>query len=173
MKHCLLAGICVIASALIGPAAHAEDTLKIGLIMPYSGQFADTATQMDDGLKLYLKQHGNMLAGKSVELIRKDVGGIAPPVAKRLAQELVTRDNIDILAGFGHTQCHGRRRRVCRGEEVHGSDECGHGHRHHQIALHGAGLVHRATAQSDARHLVEATWAEESLHDGDRLWSRH
>jgi branched-chain amino acid transport system substrate-binding protein len=103
MKRLLLAGAGLLVSALIGPAASAEDTVKIGIIMPYSGQFADTAAQMDDGIKLYLKQHGDKLAGKSVELIRKDVGGIAPPVAKRLAQELVTRDNVDILAGFNLT----------------------------------------------------------------------
>ena len=46
--------------------------------MPYAGQFADAATQMDDGIKLYLKQHGDKLGGKNVEIIRKDVGGINP-----------------------------------------------------------------------------------------------
>jgi branched-chain amino acid transport system substrate-binding protein len=103
MTRYLLAGIAALASALIGCGAHAEDTVKIGLILPYSGQFADTATQMDDGFKLYLKQHGDKLVGKNVEIVRKDVGGINPPVAKRLAQELVTRDNVDILAGFALT----------------------------------------------------------------------
>ncbi len=103
MQRILLASFSAFAMSLLPAAVHAQGTVKIGLIMPYSGQFADTATQIDDGLKLYLKQHGNKLAGKSVELIRKDVGGIAPPVAKRLAQELVTRDNIDILAGFNLT----------------------------------------------------------------------
>jgi len=68
--------------------------------MPYSGQFADTGTQMDNAIKLYVKQHGDVVAGKKLEFIRKDVGGIAPEVAKRLAQELVVRDNVDILAGF-------------------------------------------------------------------------
>ena len=58
------------------------------------------ATQMDDGVKLYLKQHGDKLGGINVEIIRKDTGGINPAVAKRLAQELVTRDNVDIFAGF-------------------------------------------------------------------------
>ena len=77
-----------------------QDTVKIGVIMPYSGQFADPSTQSDDGIKLYLKQHGDKLGGKNVEIIRKDTGGINPPVAKRLAQELVTRDNVDILTGF-------------------------------------------------------------------------
>ena len=81
-------------------SANAQDTIKIGLIMPYSGQFADTAAQMDNAIKLYMKQHGDTVAGKKIELIRKDTGGIAPDVAKRLAQELVVRDHADILAGF-------------------------------------------------------------------------
>ena len=47
-----------------------------------------------------MKQHGDTVAGKKIEFIRKDTGGIAPDVAKRLAQELVVRDKVDILAGF-------------------------------------------------------------------------
>lgn len=91
----------VIAAALLAASsAHAQQTVKIGLIEPYSGQFADAATQQDNAIKLFVKQNGDMVAGKKIEIIRKDVGGINPPVAKRLAQELVTRDNVDILAGF-------------------------------------------------------------------------
>ena len=87
--------------ALVGTsAANAQGTIKIGVILPYSGQFADTATQLDGGIKLYLKQHGDTVAGKKIEIIRKDSGGVAPDVAKRLAQELVVRDNVDVLAGF-------------------------------------------------------------------------
>jgi branched-chain amino acid transport system substrate-binding protein len=104
MKRFLLAGIVAFVPSFFAAAGHAQDTVKdtvkIGVVMPYSGQFADPTTQSDDGIKLYLKQHGNKLGGKNVEIIRKDVGGINPPVAKRLAQELVTRDNVDILAGF-------------------------------------------------------------------------
>ena len=81
-------------------SANAQETIKIGIIMPYSGQFADTATQMDNAIKLYMKQHGDTVAGKKIELIRKNTGGIAADVAKRLAQELVVRDHADILAGF-------------------------------------------------------------------------
>ena len=80
--------------------ADAQGTIKIGLIMPYSGQFADAAAQMDNAIKLYVKQKGDTVAGKKLEFIRKDTGGIAPDVAKRLAQELIVRDNVDILAGF-------------------------------------------------------------------------
>jgi branched-chain amino acid transport system substrate-binding protein len=91
----------VIAAALLAASsAHAQQTIKIGLIEPYSGQFADAATQQDNAIKLFMKQNGDMVAGKKIEIIRKDVGGINPPVAKRLAQELVTRDKVDILAGF-------------------------------------------------------------------------
>ena len=68
--------------------------------MAYSGQFADTAAQMDNAIKLYMKQHGDTVAGKKIEIIRKDTGGPNPDVAKRLAQELVVRDKVDILAGF-------------------------------------------------------------------------
>ena len=93
----------MLAVTLLPAAAGAQGTIKIGLIMPYSGQFADTATQMEGGLKLYMKQHGDTVAGKKIEIIRKDVGGINPPVAKRLAQELVMRDKVDILAGFALT----------------------------------------------------------------------
>ena len=96
---CGLAGLAT-AFAIAGGPALAQDTIKIGLIMPYSGQFADTGIQIDNGIKLYVKQHGDTVAGKKIEFIRKDTGGVAPDVAKRLAQELVVRDNVDILAGF-------------------------------------------------------------------------
>jgi branched-chain amino acid transport system substrate-binding protein len=97
----MLTTLAGVAAALIAAApAHAQGTVKIGLIMPYSGQFADTATQMDNAIKLYVKQNGDTVAGKKLEFIRKDTGGIAPDVAKRLAQELVVRDKVDILAGF-------------------------------------------------------------------------
>lgn len=88
------------AAALIGAgAAQAQDTIKIGIINAYSGQFADPGNQLDAGIELYIAQHGDMVAGKKIELIRKDVGGIAPDVAKRLAEELVVRDQVDILVG--------------------------------------------------------------------------
>jgi branched-chain amino acid transport system substrate-binding protein len=97
----LLVGLGGFAAALLAAApAGAQDTIKVGLILPYSGQFADTGNQLDNAIKLYVKQHGDTVAGKKLEFIRKDVGGIAPDTAKRLAQELVVRDKVDILAGF-------------------------------------------------------------------------
>ena len=99
--HRLLAGLGVSAALLFASApAGAQGTIKIGLINVLSGQFADAGIQMDNGVKTYMKEHGDTVAGKKIEVIRKDVGGPAPDVAKRLAQELVVRDGVDMLAGF-------------------------------------------------------------------------
>jgi branched-chain amino acid transport system substrate-binding protein len=95
--------IAIAASMFSALPARAQQTVKIGVILAYSGQFADPAAQMDNGIKLYLREHGDVVAGKRIELIRKDTGGIAPDVAKRLAQELIVRDNVDLLAGFALT----------------------------------------------------------------------
>jgi branched-chain amino acid transport system substrate-binding protein len=89
-----------LGAAMLAGSATAQDSIKIGLIEPYSGQFADGATQQDNAVKLFMKLNGDTIAGKKIEIIRKDTGGINPPVAKRLAQELVTRDKADILTGF-------------------------------------------------------------------------
>jgi len=99
-RRSILSGAAALALLASSGPALAQGTVKIGVIMPYSGQFADLATQMDNGIKLYMKQNGDTVAGKKIELIRKDTGGVAPDVATRLAQELITRDNVDMLAGF-------------------------------------------------------------------------
>jgi len=100
MRKTILGVAAMAAAFFCLTSAHAQGTIKIGVILPYSGQFADAAVQQDNAIKLYIKQHGDMVAGKKIEIIRKDVGGINPPVAKRLATELVTRDKVDLLAGF-------------------------------------------------------------------------
>jgi branched-chain amino acid transport system substrate-binding protein len=100
MKRFLMTGVALLAATLLPAAANAQGTVKIGVIAAFSGQFADTAAQVDNGIKLYMKQHGDKVAGKTIEIIRKDTGGPNPDVAKRLAQELVVRDKVDILAGF-------------------------------------------------------------------------
>ena len=98
MKRSLFAGAALLAVVILPAGANAQ--IKIGVINSYSGQFADTGAQIDNGIKLYMKQHGDTVAGKKIEIIRKDTGGPNPDVAKRLAQELIVRDKADILAGF-------------------------------------------------------------------------
>ena len=100
MRRALIGLSATVAGVLVAASADAQGTIRIGIVLAYSGQFADTAAQMDNAIKLYVKQHGDTVAGKKIEFIRKDVGGIAPPVAKRLSQELVVRDGVDVLAGY-------------------------------------------------------------------------
>ena len=93
-------GMGAVAAAVLAAAPVNAQSVKVGVIQSFSGQFADTGIQIDNGIKLYMKQNGDTVAGKKIEIIRKDTGGIAPDIAKRLAQELIVRDGVDILAGF-------------------------------------------------------------------------
>ncbi len=88
---------------LAGVAARAEEPLKIGLIAAFSGPFADYGKEMQAGVNAFLKQHGDTVAGRKVQVLARDTTGPLPDVAKRLAQELVVREKVDFLAGFGLT----------------------------------------------------------------------
>ena len=100
----LLCGLAGVALAFLGAgSASAQNSVKIGMINEYSGQFADTGAQIDHGVTLWMKQHGDTVAGKKIELIRKDTGGMFPDTAKRLAQEAIVRDHADILGAFSLT----------------------------------------------------------------------
>jgi branched-chain amino acid transport system substrate-binding protein len=88
---------------LLAGAASAQGTVKIGVIAEFSGPFADYGAQILGGMKTYLKQNGDVFGGKKIEIVVKDTTGAAPDIAKRLAQEVITRDQVDILAGFGLT----------------------------------------------------------------------
>jgi len=104
MKN-ILGVVSTVAALTLGmPGALAQQpAVKIGVIAEFSGPFADYGTQIVNGMKTYLKLHGETFGGRKVELIQRDTTGAAPDIAKRLAQELITRDNVDILAGFGLT----------------------------------------------------------------------
>ena len=94
-------GVAVMAlGAVLAFPAAAQTAIKIGVITTYSGPLAPPGVTMDKGLTLYAKLHSKDLPkGVTVEIIRRDDTGIAPDVAKRLAQELITRDHVNILAG--------------------------------------------------------------------------
>jgi branched-chain amino acid transport system substrate-binding protein len=85
-----------------GGAALAQDTMKIGLILPMTGPFASTGRQIEAAVKLYVQQNGDTVAGKKIQLIVKDDTGVAD-VTKRLAQELIVNDKVGVIAGFGLT----------------------------------------------------------------------
>jgi branched-chain amino acid transport system substrate-binding protein len=94
-----------IAGALLaaGPLALAQDNVfKIGLILPMTGQQATTGRQIEAAAKLWMAQNGDTVAGKKVQLIVKDDTSL-PDVTRRLAQELVVNEKVNVLAGFGIT----------------------------------------------------------------------
>src|ERR1700704_5881689 len=103
MRRSMTGLACIAAVLLAATAANAQDTVKIGVVMSFSGQFADTGTQIGNGIKLYMKQNGDTVAGKKIQIINKDSGAIAPDVAKRLSQEVIVRDGATILAGYDLT----------------------------------------------------------------------
>lgn len=91
-------------AAALTTQALAADPVRIGLVLPMSGPFAAYGKQIEHGVKLWLAQNGDTVAGRKVELVVKDDSpGTAGDVSKRVAQELVVKDKVDILAGFGLT----------------------------------------------------------------------
>src|SRR5215467_11912007 len=98
----------VVAAALaafvaIGGSARAEDPIKVGAVLEITGPFASLAKQIEQGMRLYMAEKGDTVAGRKVELIIKDSTGAQPELAKRLVTELVTRDKVDFVVGFALT----------------------------------------------------------------------
>ncbi len=97
----VIAGAAALGTTL-GTAALAQDTLRIGLILPMTGPFASAGWQIGGAAKLYMQQQGDTVAGKKIQLIVRDDTGVAD-VTRRLAQELIVNDKVSVLAGFGLT----------------------------------------------------------------------
>jgi branched-chain amino acid transport system substrate-binding protein len=101
MQRRTLVALTLALSSAALPAL-AQETVKIGLILPMTGPFASTGRQIDAAVKLYLAQNGSTVAGKKVEVILKDDAGVAD-TTRRIAQELVVNEKVAVLAGFGLT----------------------------------------------------------------------
>ncbi len=95
-------GLGAFALLLGAGSATAQDTFKIGLILPMTGPFASTGRQVDGAVKLWMQQNGTTVAGKKIEVILKDDTGTAD-TTRRIAQEMVVNDKVQVLAGFGLT----------------------------------------------------------------------
>jgi branched-chain amino acid transport system substrate-binding protein len=91
-----------ILATLVAVPAFAQDTVKIGMIAPLTGQFTVVGQEMQGAAKVYLQHHGNTLAGKEINLIVKDDGGV-PDASKRLAQELIVNEKVKFVVGMGLT----------------------------------------------------------------------
>lgn len=100
LSQALLSASCLLAASI----CHADgQTIRIGVITSLSGPAAQSGEQMKAGIEAWLRKNGDMVAGKKIEVVYKDDTGPQPEVAKRLATELISRDNVDILAGFVFT----------------------------------------------------------------------
>src|SRR6516162_4272932 len=83
----------------VGGVAQAE-TIKIGVVLPFSGANADLGHQIDKAFDLYVKLHADDIAPHKVELIKRDEGPPTGAQAKTVATELITNDKVRLLAGF-------------------------------------------------------------------------
>jgi branched-chain amino acid transport system substrate-binding protein len=103
MRNIYKLAVAALASISLGApsAVGANEPVRIGFIGEMTGQYADFGDQMLTGMKVYMQEHGEIVAGRKIELVVRDVGGPNPELARRLAQELVTREKVSFLAGFG------------------------------------------------------------------------
>jgi branched-chain amino acid transport system substrate-binding protein len=92
------------AGSLAGTRAFAADPVKIGFILPMTGQQQSTGREIAAAVKLYMAQHGDTVAGRKIEVILKDDAAV-PDTSKRIAQELIVNEKVHMLAGFGVTPC--------------------------------------------------------------------
>lgn len=102
LRRHLIAALAIAALVFAALPAMAQKPAKIGLILPMTGPFASTGRQIEAAAKLYVAQHGDIVAGRKIELIVRDDTG-APDVTKRIAQEMVLNDQVQFLGGFGLT----------------------------------------------------------------------
>lgn len=101
----LLGSAAVLAAApsLPRPAIAQGAPVRIGLILPMTGPFASTGRQIDAAVRTWLRMNGETHGGRRLEVLLRDDTGVAPDTTRRLAQELVVRERVNVLAGFGLT----------------------------------------------------------------------
>ncbi|GLT11950.1 amino acid-binding protein [Sulfitobacter porphyrae] len=102
MKRAIHAALAAVTATLL-PAVTSADTIKVGVIAPFSGPFAIYGKQYQEAVETYVAQHGTTAGEHEIEFIYKDVGGPNPDQSRALAQELLLRDQVDYLAGFTFT----------------------------------------------------------------------
>ncbi len=101
-RNIMITTVAAAAVSLAGASAQAQSTVKIGALLPMTGQQQSTGVQIAAAIRLYVAQHGDTVAGKKIQLIIKDDGAVAEN-SKRLAQELIVQDGVNFLVGFGVT----------------------------------------------------------------------
>jgi branched-chain amino acid transport system substrate-binding protein len=99
LSRCIARAIAILGiTASAAGSAGAQSTLKIGMVMPMTGALAAAGRQVVAGARLYVKQHGDVVAGRQIELVVKD-GASSAETGKRLLQELIVNEKVDIIGG--------------------------------------------------------------------------
>jgi len=101
-RRTLMATAAVAFGTLTAFSAAAQETVKIGLVLPMTGPFASTGRQVEAGVKAYMALNGDTVAGKKIEIVLRDDASVADQT-RRIAQELVVNDGVKMLMGFGLT----------------------------------------------------------------------
>jgi branched-chain amino acid transport system substrate-binding protein len=100
LKRSFVHGLLAITLVGLFPlGASAQETVKIGLIVSMTGQQASTGKQIKAAVDLYMREHGDTVAGKKIQVILRDSGSV-PDNTKRLTQELIVNEKVSVIAGF-------------------------------------------------------------------------
>ncbi len=104
LNFCRQATVGLVAAAVAFACGSAwAQTIKVGILGPFSGPFAHYGTLFKTGVEAYIDAQGGKLAGKTIELIYRDTGGPNPGQTRNLVQELIVKDKVDYLGGFVFT----------------------------------------------------------------------
>ncbi|HXF34939.1 MAG TPA: ABC transporter substrate-binding protein [Candidatus Acidoferrales bacterium] len=94
----------LVAAVPLGTAAAEPVPLKVGIVFSFSGgDNVELGKEFDAAISAYQKEHGDVVAGRKIVLLKRDDGGIAPEAARRLTQELIVQDKVELIVGTSYT----------------------------------------------------------------------
>ena len=161
--------IALAAGALASTGAAAQDTAKIGLVLPLTGGLAPVGKQVQAGAKLYMDKHGTTVAGKKIDLIIKDDAGV-PDNSKRLAQEFIVNEKVAVVGSALTPSAMAIGPFVDPGQDRQRRDGVGHvGRDQSQQPLHGAHQFHLGAAVRHHRGMGGEERQQESRDRAVRL----
>lgn len=102
MKKTMI-GLCTGVALLALTGAAVAETVKVGVIAPFSGGFARWGEQFQQAIAVYQKHNGDSVNGNKIEVVYRDVGGPDPAKSRQLAEELILREKVQFLTGFAFT----------------------------------------------------------------------
>lgn len=95
-----LLGVVMLGVTFASVTNVSAETVKVGVIAPFSGEYTQWGTETKGGIEVYQKIHGNSVNGNQIEIILRDEGGLNPARSKQLTTELLLRDHVKFLAGY-------------------------------------------------------------------------